>query len=137
MSDVFRFKEYKNCDSDICISVFPQYVDEQSSPKDKIFTFSYSVNIESMRETPVKLINRHWRIFSAGVQIQDVKGMGVVGEQPTINPREEYQYSSFAQIRDSFGQMQGTFTFFDQTSGYFDIRLPDFDLIYNENQTLH
>ena len=85
----------------------------------------------------MQLINRHWKVFSAGIQIADVKGEGVVGKQPVLKPGEEFEYSSWTVIKDSYGEMKGDYTFYTEDGKFIDITVPSFSLIYVNEKNLH
>lgn len=119
------------------ISVMPEFVTEQSKPEQGVFVYSYAILIKNNSDKNVQLVNRHWRVYSAGVQIADVKGEGVVGQQPLIRPEEEFVYSSWTMVRDAVGEMKGTYTFYREDGKFIDIDVPAFQLIYVDQQQVH
>lgn len=121
----------------ISISVVPQFVAEQSKPDENLFVHSYSVTIKNNSDKDIQLVNRHWRVYSAGVQIADVKGEGVIGQQPLIRPEEEFAYSSWTLVRDAFGTMKGAYTFYREDGKFFDVDIPEFQLIYIDQSQVH
>lgn len=121
----------------ITISVVPQFIPEQSKPSEGFYVHSYSVLIKNESEQNVQLVNRHWRVYSNNVQIADVKGEGVVGVQPLIKPEEEFSYSSWTVVRDAFGSMKGAFTFYREDGKFFDVEVPEFQLIYIDQSQVH
>ena len=78
----------------ILIDVATQYIDEQSHPEDNQFVFSYTINISNIGTLTAQLLSRHWIITDANNEVQEVKGEGVVGEQPIIEPGASYVYTS-------------------------------------------
>lgn len=91
------------------VEVLPEYQPEQSSPRAGVFSFSYTITITNAGETPAQLISRHWVISDAHGCTQEVKGLGVVGQQPLLKPGEAFQYTSGCQLRTPSGTMHGSF----------------------------
>lgn len=91
----------------VSIDVETDYLDKQSDPDSKRFVFSYKITITNYNSVAVQLLNRHWLITDGNQHIQEVKGEGVVGEQPVINPGKSYTYTSGAVLATSVGSMQG------------------------------
>jgi ApaG protein len=118
---------------EIRISVVPSAIMEKSEPESGIYAFAYSITIENLGKERVQLLERHWVIMSAGVQIAEVVGPGVVGEQPVLASGETFQYTSGAVIQDPIGSMQGTYTFRLDSGKLFDVVIPRFDLHYPIN----
>ncbi|MCL4142572.1 UNVERIFIED_CONTAM: hypothetical protein GTU68_005308 [Idotea baltica] len=85
----------------------------------------------------VELINRHWLVFSDLTQIADVKGEGVAGQQPMLEPGDEFSYSSWTTLIDPCGSMSGTYTFCTEDGVFFDVEVPKFELVYFDSSTLH
>jgi ApaG protein len=94
---------------DIRIAVATDYVDEQSEPDSDRYVFSYTITISNNGDIPAKLLSRHWVITDANGKVQEVTGDGVVGEQPYLNPGEEFRYSSGAVLETPVGAMQGSY----------------------------
>lgn len=124
-------------DHGIEISVMPEFVAEQSKPDQGVFVYSYSILIKNNSDKNIQLVNRHWRVYSAGVQIADVKGEGVIGQQPLIRPEEEFVYSSWTMVRDAVGEMKGSYTFYREDGGFIDVEVPAFQLIFVDRQHVH
>lgn len=89
--------------------VEPQYLSEQSMPDDGVFAFAYTVTLTNTGEVPAQLISRHWIIEDASGHIEEVKGLGVVGNQPLLRPGESFQYTSGARLRTPSGSMRGSY----------------------------
>jgi len=97
----------KQCD--IRIQVATSYVDDESEPDSDRYVFAYTITISNSGEVPAQLISRHWIITDANGKVQEVNGDGVVGEQPKLNPGEEFRYSSGAVLETPVGAMQGLY----------------------------
>jgi len=122
---------------DISISVSTEFLPEQSETAKSLFAFSYTVRIVNEGKMTVQLLNRHWRVFSGGRQIADVKGEGVVGEQPILQPGEAFEYESGTLLHDPIGHMSGSYTFVDEYGTFFDIPIEEFSFIHMDDLTVH
>ncbi|RYF07754.1 MAG: Co2+/Mg2+ efflux protein ApaG [Comamonadaceae bacterium] len=89
--------------------VQPQYLPEQSAPEEGVFSFAYTITISNTGDIPAQLISRHWVISDARGHTEEVKGLGVVGQQPLLKPGESYQYTSGCRLRTASGSMHGRF----------------------------
>tara|TARA_B100001105_G_C22201110_1_gene361246 strand:+ start:264 stop:644 length:381 start_codon:yes stop_codon:yes gene_type:complete len=118
-------KDNKN---NITISVETIYLQQDSEPENNKYFFLYTILIRNMGSVGAKLLSRHWIIEDSNGKKQDVKGDGVVGEQPHITPGEEFQYTSGAMIETSLGTMKGTYQMIDDDEKYFDAQVPEFIL---------
>ena len=87
----------------------PEYLPQQSSPEAEVFSFSYTITITNTGDVPAQLVSRHWIISDAQGHTEEVKGLGVVGQQPLLRPGEAFQYSSGCQLRTPSGTMHGSF----------------------------
>lgn len=96
-------------DNDIRINVDTHYVDEHSEPTIGRFVFSYTITIANQGSVAARLLSRHWIITDANGKVQEVRGDGVVGEQPHLNPGETFRYSSGAVIETPVGSMHGSY----------------------------
>lgn len=121
---------YSMITDDIRISVFSEHVFENSLPEDDVFAFRYTITIENMSGAPVQLLERHWLITSGDEPIAEIIGPGILGKQPVLQSGELLEYTSGAVIQDSFGFMEGTYTFKNQEGEYMEISIPKFDLLY-------
>lgn len=92
------------------IKVSTQYLKQQSDPARESYAFAYTITITNNRLLPVKLLSRHWIITDQNNKVEEVKGNGVVGQQPVIGPGQTYQYSSGAVLSTETGDMKGSYT---------------------------
>lgn len=112
----------------IKIHVETTYLSNESNPDDNKYYFLYTVLIKNNSKKRAKLLSRHWIIKDDNGKVQDVKGEGVIGEQPDIRPGEEFQYTSGTMIETSFGTMKGSYHMIDDEDNYFDAVIPEFVL---------
>lgn len=109
--------------------VEPLYLDESSAPEQDVYAFSYTVTITNTGEVPAQLIARHWIIEDARGQIEEVKGLGVVGQQPLLRPGESFQYSSGTRLTTPRGTMRGAYFCVAEDGTRFDALIPEFTLL--------
>ncbi|MAK91527.1 MAG: Co2+/Mg2+ efflux protein ApaG [Oceanospirillaceae bacterium] len=112
----------------IRVSVETEYLDEQSVPEDKRFVFAYHIAINNKGEQAATLRTRHWFITDGNNEMQEVKGDGVVGEQPTIEPGETYRYSSGSVLATEVGSMRGYYVMEADDGTLFHATVPVFTL---------
>ena len=112
----------------IRVTVEPTYLDEQSAPADSHFVWAYFVTIENMGQETVQLVSRHWRITDARGEKHEVRGAGVIGEQPTLEPGDKYEYTSGTPLTTPSGIMSGTYQMENERGEEFDIEIPAFSL---------
>jgi ApaG protein len=112
----------------ISVSVEPFYVEEQSEPSANRWVFGYRVIIENQSTAPVQLISRHWRILDGLGRMVEVKGEGVVGEQPMLEPGESFEYTSGTPLPTPSGIMAGTYQMLGADGLWFDVEIPAFSL---------
>jgi ApaG protein len=112
--------------SNIDISVQTKYLQEQSDPANNRYAFSYTIAIENLGEEPVQLVARHWIITDDNNQVEEVRGPGVVGLQPLIQPGQKFVYTSGAVITTEFGTMQGTYEMVKPDGSRFNATIPAF-----------
>jgi ApaG protein len=99
----------ENKSYEIKIDVATNYIVDQSEPDVGRYVFAYTITIENLGDLPARLLSRHWVITDANGKVQEVKGDGVVGEQPHLNPGETFRYSSGAVLETPVGAMQGSY----------------------------
>lgn len=114
--------------NDIRVDVETAYVAAQSDPGENRFVFSYTITIHNHGTVPAKLLTRHWVITDANGKVQEVRGDGVVGEQPHIQPGEGFQYSSGAVLETPVGTMQGDYQMLSDQGERFDAPIAPFRL---------
>lgn len=114
--------------NDIRVSVQSYYIKEQSSPESNHYVFAYTVNIQNKGSIAAKLLTRHWVITDADGKTQEVKGDGVIGEQPHLNPGDSFEYTSGTQMDTPVGQMQGSYQMLSDDGVNFDADIPAFTL---------
>jgi ApaG protein len=117
-----------NNDFEISIEVATDYVDDQSEPDVGRYVFAYTITISNKGNVPAKLLSRHWLITDANGKVQEVRGDGVVGEQPHLNPGEKFRYSSGAVLETPVGAMQGSYRMKADNGISFDAPIPPFTL---------
>ncbi len=114
--------------NDIRIQVATNYVDEQSEPDADRYVFAYTITIRNSGTIPATLMSRHWVITDANGKVQEVSGDGVVGEQPHLEPGEEFRYSSGAVLETPVGAMQGLYRMQADNGDSFDALIAPFTL---------
>jgi len=110
------------------IKVRAQYLKGESQPEQQRFVFAYTITITNNGPEPVKLLNRYWRIIDANNKIQEVRGEGVVGQQPHLKTGESFQYTSGAMIGTKFGTMEGNYEMITDDGDTFEAPIPVFVL---------
>ena len=115
-------------DCDIHVHVATDYVDDQSEPDADRYVFSYTITIVNEGNVPATLMSRHWIITDANGKVQEVNGDGVVGEQPHLNPGEQFRYSSGAVLETPVGAMQGLYRMETENGAEFDAPIAPFTL---------
>lgn len=112
----------------IDISVKTSYLQQQSDPQKKTYAFSYTITIRNNREEPVRILSRHWIITDQHNHVEEVKGKGVVGQQPLIQPGSSFEYSSGTVIASEVGDMHGSYTMETSSGEVFEAPIPLFVL---------
>lgn len=112
----------------IRVSVEPFYLEDKSSPADGRYVWAYHVRIENLGDTTVQLRNRHWRIADSTGRIQEVRGPGVVGEEPVLTPGASFEYTSGAPLTAPSGLMVGSYEMETSDGDRFDVAVPAFSL---------
>jgi ApaG protein len=119
---------YSEITRDIRITVRPFYLEDQSSPEEMHFVWAYHVRIENQGPRTVQLRNRYWRITDSLGRIQEVRGAGVVGEQPVLRPGEAFEYTSGTPLTTPSGIMVGTYQMESESGELFEVKIPAFSL---------
>jgi ApaG protein len=112
----------------ISIAVKVNYLAEQSDESDNRFVFSYTITLTNSGTVAAKLISRHWIITDARYDVQEVRGQGVVGEQPTLQPEQSFEYTSGAVLATQVGTMSGSYQMVAEDGTEFDAPIPQFVL---------
>ncbi|MEQ1674142.1 MAG: Co2+/Mg2+ efflux protein ApaG [Candidatus Nitrotoga sp.] len=112
----------------IKISTQVSYLSEQSNEVENRFVFSYTITITNTGSTTAKLISRHWIITDANRHVEEVRGQGVIGEQPLIRPNQGFEYTSGAVLATQVGTMSGSYQMQAEDGSRFDVPIPQFVL---------
>jgi ApaG protein len=113
---------------DIVVEPVAQYLADQSDEAAERYVFAYTITIRNAGSVAAKLLNRHWIITDGRSQVQEVRGAGVVGEQPHLAPGESFQYTSGAAIATPVGTMRGSYQMIADDGTHFDAPIPEFTL---------
>jgi len=112
----------------IRVEVDTSYLEDQSDPKERRFVFSYTITIRNEGSVPARLLTRHWIITDSNGKVQEVRGEGVVGEQPYLKPGQGFRYSSGAVLETPVGAMQGSYQMVADDGEQFDAPISPFRL---------
>jgi len=110
------------------VSPLPQYIPEQSDPDNDRYLFAYTITIKNVGEVPAQLVSRHWIITDANNEVQEVRGLGVVGKQPLLQPGESFQYTSGSSLTTPIGTMKGSYQMVAEDGTHFEAEIPEFVL---------
>jgi ApaG protein len=113
---------------EIAVSAVPQYIDDQSDPDKERYIFAYTITIENVGSVPAQLISRHWIITDASDEVQEVRGLGVVGQQPLLKPGEKFEYTSGCQLDTPVGTMRGSYQMTADDGTQFEATIAEFTL---------
>ena len=119
---------YKETTRSITITVMPTYLDDQSSPEESHYVWKYHIRIENHGDDVVQLRTRYWRITDSMGRVQEVRGPGVVGEQPVLKPGDAYEYTSGTPLPTPSGIMVGAYQMESQSGERFEVDVPAFSL---------
>jgi ApaG protein len=119
---------YRAVTRKIEVTVTPRFVSERSSPSNGYYFWAYTIDITNLGDETVQLKTRHWRITDALGRLQEVRGPGVVGEEPVIKPGESFEYTSGVPLPTASGFMVGTYGLITMAGERFDIEIPAFSL---------
>jgi len=117
------------------VTVQPRYLAEQSDPAQRQYVFAYTIRITNTGSEPAQLISRHWIITDGNQQQQEVRGLGVVGQQPLLKPGESFEYTSGCPLSTPVGTMRGTYHCVGENGMPFEVEIPEFVLAMP--RTLH
>lgn len=119
----------------LSVTVTPRYLPEQSEPARQQYVFAYTVRITNTGSQPAQVISRHWIITDGAQRTEEVRGLGVVGQQPLLPPGESFEYTSGCPLRTPVGTMRGTYTCVGENGIPFEVDIPEFLLAMP--RTLH
>lgn len=119
---------YRSVTRNIEVSVEPFYLDDRSDPAENRYVWAYRVTIANHSSEFVQLMSRYWHITDALGRVEEVRGMGVVGEQPELEPGDSYQYTSGCPLSTPSGIMVGRYTMRNQAGQLFEVDIPAFSL---------
>jgi ApaG protein len=119
------------------VEVEPRYLPEQSAPEQGLWSFAYTITIRNTGEVPAQLISRHWVITNELGETEEVKGLGVVGQQPLLRPGESFEYTSGCRLRTASGTMQGSYFCVAEDGERFEVDIPPFVLDDGHRRVLH
>lgn len=117
------------------VSVSPRFLPDQSDPESEHYLFAYTIRIVNSGEVPAQLMSRHWIITDANQHVEEVRGPGVVGEQPRLAPGEAFEYTSGCPLPTPFGSMRGTYQCVAEDGTAFEVPIPEF--LLSVPRTLH
>lgn len=120
--------EYEKTTHGVRVSVESLFLDEKSDPEQNRYVWAYHVVIENKSSQAVQLLTRRWRITDANGAVQEVRGDGVVGEQPVLVPGDSFEYTSGTPLGTPSGFMTGSYRMETETGGRIDVAVPDFSL---------
>ena len=106
----------------------PRYIPDQSEPDDGNYVFAYTIAIRNTGTVPVQLIPRHWIIGDAGGEVQEVRGLGAIGQQPVLQPGEVFEYTNGCTLKTPVGTMKGSYRLMAADGTSFDAEIPEFTL---------
>ncbi|HJO89158.1 MAG: Co2+/Mg2+ efflux protein ApaG [Alphaproteobacteria bacterium] len=119
---------YQETTHSIAVTVTPIYLEEQSEPDENQYIWAYHVQIENQGAQTVQLISRHWQITDSNGFVKEVRGQGVIGEQPVLHPGETFEYTSGTPLPTPSGIMLGSYHMVGEDGKSFDITIPAFSL---------
>ncbi len=117
------------------IQIATRFLDEESEPEREHYVFAYTIRIRNLGRLPAQLVKRHWIITDGNGKVEEVHGDGVVGQQPRLEPGEQFEYTSGAVLETAVGSMQGSYDMVGDDGTHFDASIPPFTLA--APRTLH
>src|SRR5690606_11386534 len=118
----------ETADYSLEIQIATQFLDEESAPEDDRYVFAYTIRIRNLGRLPAQLVARHWVITDANGRVEEVHGDGVVGEQPRLEPGEQFVYTSGATLPTAVGTLEGSYDMLGDDGTRFDAPIPPFTL---------
>ena len=112
----------------IDVQPMPQYIPDQSDPDNGRYVFSYTVTIKNIGKIGAQLVSRHWIITDGNNEIQEVRGLGVIGKQPLLQPGESFEYTSGSVLTTPIGTMKGSYQMVAEDGTHFSAEIPEFVL---------
>ena len=119
---------YRAVTRKIEVTVTPRFLSERSSPSNSHYFWAYTIDITNLGPETVQLKTRHWKITDANGRLQEVRGAGVVGEEPTLKPGQSFEYTSGVPLQTPSGFMAGVYGMVSASGENFDIEIPAFSL---------
>ncbi len=117
------------------VSVAPEYLEDRSDPARGVYAYSYTVTVVNTGAVAAQLVSRHWIITDATGKVEEVRGLGVVGQQPLIKPGEAFEYTSWSQLDTPTGSMRGSYFCVAEDGTQFEADIPEFALV--QPRSLH
>ena len=117
------------------VEVEPAFLPDRSDPAQSTYGFAYTITVRNTGQVAAQLVSRHWLISDARGHTEEVKGLGVVGQQPLLQPGESFQYTSGCQLRTPSGTMHGSYFCVAEDGERFEVQIPEFTLAMP--RTLH
>ena len=112
----------------IDVQPMPQYIPDQSDPDNGRYVFTYTISIRNIGEIAAQLVSRHWIITDSNSEVQEVRGLGVVGKQPLLQPGERFEYTSGSVLTTPIGTMKGSYQMVAEDGTHFSAEIPEFVL---------
>ena len=110
------------------VQPMPQYIPDQSDPDNGRYVFTYTITIKNIGEIAAQLVSRHWIISDSNNEVQEVRGLGVVGKQPLLQPGEMFEYTSGSVLTTPIGTMKGSYQMVAEDGTHFSAEIPEFVL---------
>ncbi|MCP4331858.1 MAG: Co2+/Mg2+ efflux protein ApaG [Gammaproteobacteria bacterium] len=114
--------------NNIRVDVETRYIEDQSDPEQNYYVFAYTITIQNKGKQSAQLLTRHWVVTDSNQKVQEVRGDGVVGEQPLLNPGEQFVYTSGTKLETEIGTMKGSYQMLADDGSQFDATVDEFVL---------
>jgi ApaG protein len=112
----------------IDVQPMPQYIPDQSDPDNGRYVFTYTITIKNIGDIGAQLVSRHWIITDSNNDVQEVRGLGVIGKQPLLQPGESFEYTSGSVLTTPIGTMKGSYQMVAEDGTHFSVEIPEFVL---------